>query len=119
MRERDEVKREKAVTMPRLEEMTKRIEELGLWGKTREGDEVFQCFTRAVANKRQTGTTLVIAWEQACENALRGFPLEVDLAITRLLTGYVLDQVVEAVTPDKTVATDAKEEWRFLKEIRS
>lgn len=72
MRERGEVKREKAVTIPRLEELGGHIEEMGLLGKTREGDEVIQTFIRTVANKK-TGTMLVIAWEQACDNALKVF----------------------------------------------
>ncbi len=80
---------------------------------------VFDRFIHSVANHNHGGKTLVIAWEQACEDGVRRFPLKVDLAITRLLHTYTFPRMIDAIVADQEVATDAKEELKFMEEIRS
>jgi hypothetical protein len=61
----------------------------------------------------------VAAWESACQDATRQFRPWRDKAIMRLLHEYAFPSVVDAVTPDKEVASAAKEEPEFLEERRS
>jgi hypothetical protein len=79
---------------------------------------VLSRFIRSIANQEESGVTLVSAWESACAEANKRFHPPVDRAITRLLHRYSFPSVVEAITPDQTVAREAKEDLRFLEEIR-
>src|SRR5712692_345108 len=105
-RNEDSYPHEKTIIMPSLETMKKRIDTIHL--PLRHG-VVFDRFIHSIANQNHRGTTLVIAWEQACEDGLKRFPMKVDLAITNLLHTYAFPRVIDAIVPDPEVATDAKE----------
>jgi hypothetical protein len=75
-------------------------------------------FLRSIANQEESGVTLVAAWEGACAEASKRFPPRVDQAIIRLLHRYSFPAVVEAITPDRMVAREAKQDLQFLEEIR-
>ncbi len=80
---------------------------------------VLRHFIHSIAKQEETAESLVAAWESACEEGNKKFPLGVDLAVTRLLHAYTFPSVVDAIIPDKEVAADAKAELRFLEEIRA
>jgi hypothetical protein len=107
---------ERVVRVPKAKVMTKRLEARALPLKHQ---GVLNRFVRSIAEQKETGSTLVAAWESACEGANKNLPLHVDLAITQLLHSYAFPSVADAVIPDPEVAMDAKEELRFLEEIRA
>lgn len=116
MLERDEAEVENSVRMPSREIMLKKLEKTPL--PLRQQGVLFH-FVTSVAGQTETGSTLVAAWEGACQEANKKFRMWKDLAITRLLHAYSFSGVVDAITPDRVVARDAKEELRFLEEIRA
>lgn len=107
---------ERVVRMPSEQTMKLRLESI-LLPLRKEG--VLLHFVRSVAAHEESAETIVSAWETACEEANKEFPLGIDLAITHLLHAYSFPSVVDAVIPDPEVAADAKEELRFLEEFRS
>lgn len=80
---------------------------------------VLKRFIHSVADQEETGSTLVAAWESACEDANKKWPLLIDLALTHILHAYSFPSVADALIPDSQVALDAKQELRFLEEIRA
>lgn len=110
--------KERLVQLPTLETMGQKFQESELGNRTREGEDVVRLFITSIADQEQGRTTIVAAWEQACEDANKGLDLVLELTIIRLLNAYLFDRVTNAVVPDPEVAHDAKEELQFLEEIR-
>lgn len=116
MQEKTAFKGERVVRMPQRTAMFERLDRAHFLLRQR---AVFQHFVEMVANEEQSGSSLVIAWEQACEEGLRSFPLRRDLAITRMLHAYAFPQLINVITPDPQVAREARAELEFLEEIRA
>jgi len=110
---------EKTMRIPAHKDIGERLSSSGVVGRNRLGDGVMRTFTNSIADREHSGTTLVIAWEQACEDANKGVDPKLDIALTHLLNAYLFDRVIDAVVPDPEIAHDAKEELQFLEEIRS
>ncbi len=115
MSEREAVHYERTITMPPVEAMKQRLD--GMHLPLRQQGVLYR-FLRSIANHEESGVTLVSAWEGACADANKKLPLWKDRAITRLLHTLAFPSVVEAITPDRMVAREAREDLRFLEEIR-
>ncbi len=115
MSEREAVHYERTITMPPVEAMKQRLEAVHL---PLRHQGVLYRFLRSIANQEESGVTLVSAWEGACEEANKRFPPRANQAIIRILHRYSFPSVVEAITPDQTVAREAREDLRFLEEFR-
>ena len=102
--------------MPALEEMQQKLDTVHLPLCV---PGVLRRFARTTCSSRQTAESLVVAWENACEDAFRHFPRHIDLPLTHLLHAHSFPAVIEALTPDPEVAQEAKAELKFLEEIRS
>lgn len=107
---------ERFVRMPQQMAMLQRLDRAHFLLRQR---GIFQRFVERVASGEQSSSTLVIAWEQACEEGLRNFPCRRDAAITRLLNAYAFPQLIAAITPDPQVARAATSELQFLQKIRA
>jgi hypothetical protein len=106
---------EKRVTMPPAEVMAR---ELAAARLPLRQQAVLYRFIHSVARQPENGATLVAAWESACQDANKKLPLGKDRAITRLLHTLAFPSVVDAITPDRTVAREAKEDLKFLEQVR-
>lgn len=102
--------------MPDAKVMMKRLEDAPFPLKQQ---GVLIRFIHSVAGQRESGSTLIAAWESACEDAYKKFPLHIDLAISQLLHAYTFPSVADKTIPDPQVALDAKQELQFLEEIRA
>ncbi len=116
MIEREEGSHEKTLTMPPAETLKQRLDTARL---PLRHQGVLSRFIHSIANQEESGVTLVAAWEGACTEANKRFHPRVDRAITRLLHRYSFPSVVEAITPDQTVAREAQADLRFLEEVRA
>ena len=96
---------DQVVRMPQAGEMVVKLREAGLYGVTPQTDEFYDMFIRAVADNEKVGAGLCIAWELSLYDWMQqGMP-----PIMRGLVGMSFDKVIDAVTPDLEVATQAKE----------
>ena len=107
---------EKSVKMPSQEEMARRLKVTSLPLRQ---PGVLTYFISSVADQVESGSSLVAAWEGACQEANKKLARWKDLTITQLLHCLSFPGVIDAVTPDREVAKDAKEELDFLEEIRA
>lgn len=105
----------RVVRMPDENVLTKRINTTPLLLKQ---PGVLQRFIHSVADQDETGSTIVVAWERACEDANKKLPPWVDYAITHVLHAYSFPSVADVLIPDPVVAQEAKEELLFLEELR-
>lgn len=107
MQEHPTMEGERSVRMPQQTVMLERLDRTHFLLKQR---GVFQRFVERIANGEQSGSTLVTAWEQACEEGLRNSALRRDVAITRLLHAYAFPKLINVITPDPQVAREARKE---------
>ncbi len=115
MLEREANYQEKTIRMPSAEAMARTLECVHL--PLRKGN-VLKHFVSSVAGQEESSETLVSAWESACAEANRNLPFGRGRAITRLLHAYTFPYVIDALIPNKGVATDAKHELRTVDELR-
>ena len=95
---------EKAITMPGREEMLKKLKEAKLLGTTPQTDEFYEHFVNSVAGQEKVGAGLSIAWVLTEYDVLKEYP-----PIMQGLMNMSFERAIDAVTPDKEVARDAKE----------
>jgi len=107
---------ERVVRMPDENVLNKRINTTPLPLKQ---VGVLKRFIHSVADQEETGSTLVVAWESACEDANKKLPLHIDRALTQILHIYSFPSVADELIPNPQVALDAKQELQFLEEIRT
>ena len=107
---------EQSVVMPSKEVMIKRLETTLL--PLKQQGVLFR-FVSSVAEQEETGSSLVAAWEGACQEANRKFRQWKDQTITHLLHAYAFPGVIDTITPNRQVANAAKAELKFLEKIRT
>lgn len=103
----------KSVTMCSIEEM---IEKLNIHPPLLRHHGVLVRFLTSVADQEETCSTLVAAWQGACQDATRKFRFAKDMALITLLHKYSFPGVLDAIVHDREVAIDAVEELRSLTE---
>lgn len=105
---------EKVVKMPTFEEMTIKLEERHLLGDEPTMDSFLKRFVGGVANSNKVGMGLNLAWELAKYDSFQGYP-----PMIAALADMNFDDVIDAVTPDSEVATQAKDYHKMvLEELR-
>lgn len=105
---------EKVVRMPTFEEMTRKLEESRLLGDEPTMDSFLKKFVGSVANSGKVAMGLNLAWELAKHDSFQGYP-----PMIAALADMNYDAVIDAVTPDPEVATQAKDyHKKVLEELR-
>ncbi|MEK7504107.1 MAG: hypothetical protein AAB550_01200 [Patescibacteria group bacterium] len=105
---------EKVVTMPTFDAMSKKLEENGLLGQEPVIDDFMKKFANSVADSEKVGMGLNMAWELAKYDCFKEYP-----PIIAGLADMYYDRVIDAVTPDPEVATQAKDFHKMiLEEVR-
>ena len=102
---------EKVVNMPTVEEMTKKLEENRLLGGEPIINSFLGKFVGRVANSRKAGTDLNMAWELAKYGSFQSYS-----PMIAALADMNYDAVIDAVTPDPEVATQAKDFHKMVLE---
>lgn len=104
----------KAVDMPERAEMEQKLREAKLLGTTPQTDRFFRRFVESVAGSSKVGPGLNMAWELAAYDTLGDYP-----PMIKALVDMSYDQVIDAVTPDPKVASQAKEfRKQMLEELK-
>ncbi len=98
----------KAIQMPSKGDMVRRLETSGLFEHSSLSDSLNRSFIDSVAGEFASGESLNIAWTLAMIYTLGGLSPQ-DLRRSFEAMNMDFDLVVEAVTPDKEVADQAKE----------
>ncbi len=113
MLERTDVYFEESTIMPTINMMMEKLNATSL--PLRHQGVLFR-FVNSIAEQEETGSTLVAAWQGACQDGTRTFRFAKDKALISLLHKYSFPGVIDAIVLDQEVATDAKDELRSLTE---
>ncbi len=113
MLERTDVYFEESTIMPTINMMMEKLNATSL--PLRHQGVLFR-FVNSIAEQEETGSTLVAAWQGACQDGTRTFRFTKDKALIHLLNKYSFPGVMDAILPDRKVAAEAKEELRYLTE---
>lgn len=95
---------QKVVMMPKLEVMEQKLHEAKVLGIAPQTDKFYKHFAASVADSQKVGSGLSLAWDLASYDTLSDLPPAVQIVVD-----MNFDDVIDAVTPDKEVATQAKE----------
>ncbi len=98
----------KAIQMPSKGDMIRRLETSGLFGHSSLSDSLNRRFIDSVAGEFESGESLNTAWTLAMIDMLGGLSPQ-DLGRSFEAMNMDFDLVIEATTPDKEVADQAKE----------
>lgn len=97
-------KPDKFVVMPRAEEMKEKLRAIGIYGVTPQADTFFDNFIGQIAESEKVGAGLYTAWELAQYDTLRDYPVQI-----RVVLNIGFERIIDTITPDPEVATQAKE----------
>lgn len=101
----------RTVQMPPAEDMVRRLREAGLYGIAPQTDRLYDRFISEVADTPKAGLGLLTVWELSKYDTISEFPRTVQAAIE-----VNFDIMVDAVTPDPAIASDAKEARRQVRD---
>ncbi len=104
---------ERSVIMPDEEAMLRALS--NTWLPLRQ-QNVLVRYVSSIARQEETPSTLVAAWQGACQDGTRKFRFTKDKALIHLLNKYSFPGVMDAILPDRKVAAEAKEELQYLTE---
>lgn len=94
---------ERSVMMPTREVMVEKLQQARLLGMTPQSDKFFNQHVDSIANSPKVAAGLNLAWELVMYDTLNDYPAVIQAAMS-----LYYDDVVDAITPDSEVASQAK-----------